>query len=70
MTVGLTITSLGQKLPPYIILKSKNKFKIHQNRFPNSCIIRQNTNAWITENFMIDYLTRIIINLNFNPEDT
>lgn len=55
------IMSDGGKGPLYLIFKSK--LKTIQNNYNDHLIIRNNTNGWIKEDLLLDWLERVIVNL-------
>ena len=61
ITVLLTITADGGKLPPFIIFKAKNKGYVEKllqkdpNVQLNRCYIACNENAWSTEAIIKDW---------------
>lgn len=65
ISVLLTITADGGKLPPYIIFKSKRDGKIENdlkkdlNVINKKCFIGCNENDWATEDIMIDWFNNI-----------
>ena len=65
ITVLLTITAAGGKLPPYIIFKAKNKGKIEKllqtdpNVQLNKCFVACNQNAWSTEDIIKDWYAKV-----------
>ena len=65
ISVLLTITADGGKLPPYIIFKSKRDGKIENdlkkdlNVINKKCFIGCNENDWSTEEIMIDWFNNI-----------
>ena len=60
LTVLLSVSSSGAKLPPYIpyiIIESSNK-TIFENPLPNHCIVRHNSK--IDKRFMLQYSLELL----------
>ena len=65
VSVLLTITADGGRLPPYIIFKAKRHGKIEKELQKDiyvknkKCVIACNDNAWATEDIIIDWVNKI-----------
>ena len=59
LTVGLTITSSGEKLRPLLIFKGKGS-RINKLSNFNDYFVRKNENAWNTNKIFLEYLHQIV----------
>ena len=67
-TIMATVMSEeGAKLPPYLIFKSNLKSEL-PNNYKDHLIVRNNSNGWIKEDLLKDWLDRIVLNLKL-PEN-
>ncbi len=53
VTVMLSVTADGHKLPPFLILKRKTRPK---EKFPNDVIVRAQEKGWMTEELMLEWV--------------
>ncbi|KAK3925711.1 Pogo transposable element with KRAB domain [Frankliniella fusca] len=53
----LGVTAGGRKLPPFLILKRKNRPK--KEVFPNDVLVRVQKKGWMTEELMLDWLKNV-----------
>lgn len=66
-TVQLCVLANGQFLPPVFVFKSKGKVPTSlQIKFQNRALLYCNKTGWVTEQIMLDFISKIWLNLNIN----